>query len=137
MWINSKLAMNLQTNNQLREAMHSSIPPKIHNLIITHLLNNTAILSHPPRMILQHHQHHFPFKPLRSYIQRDQPIIELMVHVPCVTSGGKHHTGHGIHDVTSCVRAIAWRWPKSELIDGVHNSGFPFPCVWSNDFSTY
>ena len=71
------------------EAVRAGVVGEVEGREVGELLDDVAVLGHPPVVVLEHHEHHLPVVPARGDVERDDAVVELVVHVADVVASGE------------------------------------------------
>lgn len=124
--------MDPKTNDCFLEAMGSLVFGEINKRIVRELRENISILHLPPLVILSNHKDNLSVVTFRCYKQRYKPVVELMVEVASISSGGEYHGWHFMDHLAAML--IARMLHKFQLTDAIHYTSFPLSCVWFDYF---
>ncbi|BAT03016.1 Os07g0657300, partial [Oryza sativa Japonica Group] len=126
--IDGELAVDAQAGDHLREAVHAAVGGEVDRRERREAGHDVAVLGHPPVVVLEDDEHHAAAEVVRRHEQRQDPVVELVVHVARVPARGEHHGGHVVHDVAPR-RAAGGHATEPHLVDRRHDVRLPLARV--------
>jgi hypothetical protein len=126
--VHGQLAVDAQPGDHLGEAVHAAVGAEVDRRELRQLGHHVAVLGHPPVVVLEDHQRHAPPEVARRHEERQDAVVELVVHVPRVPAGGEHHGRYVVAHVAP--RGVAGgHAAQPHLVDRRHHVRLPLARV--------
>lgn len=97
--IDGEFVVDLETDDGLREAVGSAVSGEIDCGEIGEDGDDIAVFGDPPIMVLEDKEDDATIEPAGGEVERDETIVELMVHVASVAAGGEDNCGDIVVDI--------------------------------------
>uniref|UniRef100_A0ACD5YSR6 Uncharacterized protein n=1 Tax=Avena sativa TaxID=4498 RepID=A0ACD5YSR6_AVESA len=126
--VHGQLAVDAEPRDHLREAVDALVGREVDRRERRQTGHHVAVLGDPPVVVLQDHEHHAPLQVPRRHEHREEPVVELVVHVARVPARRQQHRRHVVPHVAPR-RVAGGHAPEPHLVDPLHHVRLPLARV--------